>query len=366
MKMVFFGLTITSSWGNGHATTYRSLCRALSRRGHEVHFIEKDLEWYRSHRDLAKPDFCRVHLYESWSENAGTLLRISRDADVIVIGSYFPDAIAATNALLQQGRGPVLFYDIDTPITLAQLRSKGATEYLDAALVPHYDAYLSFSGGPALQAIAEEFGSPCAAALYCSVDPDLYKPMTVRQEYRCDLSYLGTYAADRQTKLMELLNGAARLVPEATFIVAGPQYPEGIPWERNVQSVDHVAPPEHPSFYSSSRFTLNLTRTDMIAAGFSPSVRLFEASACGAAILSDEWQGLHHFLSPGEEILLPRDAYEVTAILRDMPEADVKRVGRAARERILQEHTAGHRATEFEAIVNKCHRGAASSVTAMA
>ena len=303
MKIVFYGLTITSSWGNGHATTYRSLCKALARRGHSIDFIEKDVEWYRNHRDLPQPEFCNLQLYEAWNSRA---LLPSQHADVVVVGSYFPDAIVATEALLDAGYGPVLFYDIDTPVTLAELSSRGRTDYLDAALIPHYAAYLSFSGGPALRILEEKFGSPDAIPFYCSVDPSLYKPTAVQEAYRCDLSYLGTYAADRQAKLLHYLNGAADRLPDASFVVAGPQYPQDTPWRKNVKRFDHVAPPEHAAFYSSSRFTLNLTRSDMVTAGFSPSVRLFEAAACGAAILSDSWVGLDEFLTPGLEILLPR------------------------------------------------------------
>jgi spore maturation protein CgeB len=348
MKIVFYGLTITSSWGNGHATTYRSLCRALGRRGHSVHFIEKDVEWYRNNRDLPNPEFCKVQLYDHWSSST---LQVSKDADVIVVGSYFPDAIVATYALLGAGYGPILFYDIDTPVTLAELLSRGRTDYLDAALIPHYSAYLSLSGGPALRTLEQSYGSPHAVGFYCSVDPTLHKRTKVDVAYRCDLSYLGTYAPDRQHKLMHFLNGAARLMPLGSFLVAGPQYPESTPWRPNVRRVEHVAPPQHPAFYSSSRFTLNLTRSDMVAAGHSPSVRLFEASACGSAILSDAWAGLEEFLSPGTEVLLPRDEYDVVRILREMPEAEAERIGRAARERVLEQHTADHRALEFETIV---------------
>ncbi|MBV8674753.1 MAG: glycosyltransferase, partial [Acidobacteriaceae bacterium] len=269
MKIVIYGLTITSSWGNGHATTYRSLIKALARKGHRVQFIEKDVEWYRSNRDLPDPEFCTLRLYEDWAAERTTLMRAAADADAIVIGSYFPDAIAMTKALLDAGYGPLLFYDIDTPITLAQLRQRGATEYLDASYIPYYAVYLSFTGGPALRELEHRFGSPRATPLYCSVDPDLYRPVAPVAQYLCDLSYLGTYAADRQPKLRQLLNGAAALQPSHRFIVAGAQYPKGIEWRSNVQRMIHVYPREHPAFYSSSRFTLNLTRDAMVEAGYS-------------------------------------------------------------------------------------------------
>ncbi|HVG27060.1 MAG TPA: glycosyltransferase [Acidobacteriaceae bacterium] len=354
MKLVVYGLTVTSSWGNGHGTTYRSLLKALARRGHEIHFVEKDVEWYRSNRDLPEPAFCTVHLYEDWTAEAGPLLALSRDADAVVVGSYFPDAMAATRALAERARCPVLFYDIDTPITMAQLRAKGGTEYLEAGLIREYSAYLSFTGGPTLRELEERFGARRAVAFYCSVDPELYHPTPVREEFRCDLSYLGTYAADRQPKLMGLLNEVAAASQEQRFIVAGPQYPADVAWAGNVQRIIHLSPPEHPAFYSSSRFTLNLTRDDMVAAGYSPSVRLFEASACGAAILSDPWTGLEEFLTPGEEILLPADGEDVRRILRELPEEERVRMGQRARERILAEHTSDHRAEQFEEIVASC------------
>jgi spore maturation protein CgeB len=354
MKIVIFGLTITSAWGNGHATTFRSLIKALARRGHRVEFVEKDAPWYRDNRDLPSPPFCQLRLYEDWQTNGHSLVQACRDADAIVIGSYFPDAAAAANALFGAGFGPVFFYDIDTPVTMAGLRETGRTAYLEGALIPEFDAYLSFSGGPVLRELEERFGARRAIAFYCSVDPDLYRPSPAREEYRCDLSYLGTYAPDRQEKLMRLLNQPAALLPGHRFLVAGAMYPPDAAWETNVSRLTHVAPPDHPAFYSSARFTLNLTRSDMVAAGYSPSVRLFEASACGAAILSDAWDGLDEFLTPGEEVLLPRDAHEVTDILLNLPDAERTRVGHSARERILAGHSSTHRAIEFEQIVSGC------------
>jgi spore maturation protein CgeB len=355
MKIVIYGLTVTSSSGNGHATTYRSLLRALVRLGHRIHFIEKDVEWYRSNRDLPHPEFCTVHLYDEWSTDGAKMLRVSDGADAVVIGSYFPDAIAATSALVERDAGPLLFYDIDTPITMAQLRANGRTAYLEAAMIPTYAVYLSFTGGPALRELEDDFGSPRAVPFYCSVDPDVYRRVSIDKRFACDLSYLGTYAVDRQTRLMQWLDGAAALLPERRFLVAGPQYPPETVWRKNVERIIHLSPREHPAFYSSSRFTLNLTRSDMIAAGNSPSVRLFEASACGAAILSDAWQGLEEFLTPGEQILLPRDGREVCDILLNITDEQRIRMGRGARERILAEHTSTHRARQFEDVVSACY-----------
>jgi len=364
MKIVIYGLAITSSWGNGHATTYRSLCKALARRGHEVHFVEKNLEWFRENRDMPQPEFCKVHLYADWAESGRSLIRLSKDADAIIVGSYFPDAIAATEALLQAGFGPMIFYDIDTPITIAKLRMDGRAEYLDSAQIPQFAAYLSFTGGPLLREIEERFGALSAVPFYCSVDAELYRPRAVEREFECALSYLGTYAKDRQPKLMKFLNGTAELLPESRFIVAGAQYPKETPWSKNVERIVHLSPPDHPSFYCSSKFTLNLTRDEMVATGYSPSVRLFEASACGAAIMSDYWKGLEHFLTPNEEVLVPKDAYEVAQIIRMIPYTERTRLGLNARERVLSEHTAAHRAIQFEQIVSCCSGGSARTTEA--
>ena len=351
MKLVVLGLTVTSSWGNGHATTFRSLLKALYRRGHQIIFFEKDVEWYRSNRDMPCPHFCEVVLYESWSEIAERVVRETRDADAVIVGSYFPDAILATRTMFERGIGPVLFYDIDTPITLAALRRDGRTDYLEADSVPGYAAYMSFTGGPALQELEGQFHAPVAVPLYCSVDTELYRRTEVREAFRCDLSYLGTYAEDRQPKLMELLNEPARGMPEREFLVAGPMYPGSIRWAGNVRRLNHVSPPDHPAFYTSARFTLNLTRREMVLAGYSPPVRLFEAAACGAAMISDWWAGLDEFFKPGEEILIAANATEVKEILGSVSEEEAAALGQRARERVLAAHTADRRAEEFERIV---------------
>jgi spore maturation protein CgeB len=354
MKIVIYGLTITSSWGNSHAITYRSLAKALARKGHTVHFVEKDVEWYRNSRDLPQPEYCTVRLYEQWGRESRELVALSSDADVVLIGSYFPDAIAATRALVNADYGPILFYDLDTPITLSQLREQGRTAYLDLSLIPLYDAYLSSTGGPALYELQDDFGASWGVPFYCSVDADVYRRAAECPEFQCDLSYLGTYARDRQARLMQLLNEPARMLPDRKFIVAGPQYPAEIPWQPNVGRMAQLSAGDHPCFYSSSRFSLHLTRADMSAAGYYPSARLFEASACGAAVLSDHWEGIEEFFTPGEEILLPRDARAVAEIVTGMSDEERTCIGARARERVLSQHTSDHRAAQFEEIVATC------------
>ena len=350
MKIVICGLSITSSWGNGHATTYRSLARALRGRGHRIVFFERDLEWYASNRDMPEPPFCRVYIYENWNEVVSLLRRQLADADVAVVGSYFPDGIEAAAEVLSSSVPVKAFYDIDTPITVAKLRA-GDEEYIRRDQVPGFDLYFSFTGGPMLRELETTFRARLAVPLYCSFDPDRYRLSQMDQRFRCDLSYMGTYAPDRQTKLEELLLKPARKLPQKSFIVSGPQYPATISWPGNVKQIVHLEPKFHPPFYSSSHFTLNLTRKDMVEAGYSPSVRLFEAAGCGAVILSDSWPGLETFFTPGKEILEAQSAEDVTRFLEELSPEKARNIGRSAQERVLAEHSAEKRATQFEDFV---------------
>ena len=347
MKIVVFGLSITSAWGNGHATTFRALLGALHRRGHQIVFYEKNVEWYSSNRDLPHPECCRLKLYESWLEIAADARRELHNADTAIVGSYFPDGIIATDLVLGSRVRVKCFYDIDTPITVACLREHGATEYVRASQLPAFDLYFSFTGGPMLREIEQRFHVRQAVELYCSFDPSQYRRFGVKQRFASDLSYMGTFALDRQAKLEEFLLKAAAQAKDRNFIVAGPQYPKSILWPKNVRRIVHLNPRWHARFYSSSRLTLNVTRREMVIAGYSPSVRLFEAAACGAAIVSDNWPGLDSFFSPGKEVLLPTDAEDVIRYL-NLSDRELRNIGDAAQQRVLDSHTSDVRARQFE------------------
>jgi spore maturation protein CgeB len=346
LDVVVLGLSLSSSWGNGHATTFRALLRALAARGHRILFLERDVPWYAAHRDMPAPDFCRLELYPDLEALRSRWAEAVRQADAVIVGSYVPEGVAVGEWVQRTARGAVAFYDIDTPVTLAKLRA-GDTEYLSPALIPGYDAYLSFTGGPTLELLMRQYGSPAARALFCSVDAEAYRPQAVPR--RWDLSYLGTYSPDRQPVLERLLLQPARQAPELRFVVAGPQYPAGIDWPANVERLEHVPPADHSAFYSASRYTLNVTRADMVRAGHSPSVRLFEAAATGTPVISDIWEGIDTLLRPGREIVLAKGSEAVLAVLRDPDPAPRDRMAEAARARILAEHTAEHRAAELVA-----------------
>ena len=342
MKLVVLGLSLSSSWGNGHATTYRALLRAFAARGHDVLFLERDVPWYADQRDLTDPDWCALEFYREIGdlERYGAAIA---DANAVIVGSYVPDGVAIGTFVQERARGVVGFYDIDTPVTLAKL-ARGDFEYISPRCIPGYDVYLSFTGGPTLEYIEDRYGSPAARPLYCSVDPSRYRPTGTPK--RWDLSYLGTYSDDRQPTLEALLLEPARALPNHRFVVAGPLYPDDIAWPDNVERIAHLPPSEHADFYSASRSTLNVTRADMIAAGWAPSVRLFEAAACATPIISDVWRGLDEIFASDREIVMARTTDQVIAALqRD----DLGAIGTAGRRHVLGEHTAEHRAAELEA-----------------
>jgi spore maturation protein CgeB len=348
LDVAILGLSITSSWGNGHATTYRGLVQALVARGHSMLFLERDMPWYAEARDLPTPPYGRTELYTSLDDLQDRFTTAIRQADVVMVGSYVPDGAAVGTWVTQTARGVTAFYDIDTPVTLAKLHS-GEYDYLSPALIPRYHLYLSFTGGPILTQLECLYGAAMARPLYCSVDPLLYAPEA--SDYAYDLGYMGTYSADRQAALHCLLLEPAQHWPQGRFAVVGPQYPMCIRWPLNVARSDHLPPSAHRSFYNAQRFTLNLTRAAMRQAGYAPSVRLFEAAACATPIISDDWPGLETFFRPGTEILVSRSSDQMLHYLHDIPAEERQALGPRARARVLAEHTAAHRAATFEAYV---------------
>ncbi|MCY2686602.1 CgeB family protein [Salinimicrobium sp. TH3] len=344
MKFVIIGLSVTSSWGNGHATTYRALLKELNAMGHDILFLEKDVPWYAPHRDMPNPDFCQIGLYKTNEELKTSYKEEIEKADVVIVGSYVQQGVEVGNWAIETATGVTAFYDIDTPVTLAKLERKDY-EYLDRDIISKYDLYLSFSGGPILRHLEEHYGSPMARALYCSVDPDLYYPEDRPEKWK--MGYLGTYSDDRQPTVQELLNKPAAQFPSEKFVVAGPQYPEDFPWSKNVERIDHLPPAKHRDFYNSQEFTLNVTRDDMIKAGYSPSVRLFEAAACGVPIISDYWDGIHSIFKEEKEILIARSSKEVEKYFRSISEEERKQIGEKARQKVLKSHTAQARAKEL-------------------
>jgi len=346
MNIVIFGLAVSSSWGNGHAALWRGLIGALLAAGHRVTFFERDVPYYREHRDLwTLPDHGELVLYPDWMQALPQMRRALAGADVGMVTSYCPDALAATR-LLQDSTVLRCFYDLDTPVTLARLDAGEAVDYIGPDGLAGFDLVLSYTGGGALEALRTRLGARRVVPIYGSVDPALHRPAPPRPEYNALLSYLATYAADRQAALEMLFVEPARALPDQRFVIGGAQYPEGFPWTPNTFFVHHLPPPEHPAFYCSSRITLNVTREAMARMGWCPSGRLFEAAACGVPILTDAWAGLDSFFEPGREILVAHSTEDALAALRMAPD-ELAAVARRARDRTLSEHSAARRAAEM-------------------
>jgi spore maturation protein CgeB len=346
MQFVIFGLSVSSSWGNGHATIWRGLCGGLARLGHRATFFERDVSYYAAHRDLREPEDFELVLYSDWASVAASGRRAADGADVAIVTSYCPDAHAAAELVLSSAAGRRVFYDLDTPVTLERLRTTGAVEYIPPYGLGPFDLVLSYTGGAALRELAARLGARRVAPLYGSVDPAQHRPVEPLSRYQADLSYLGTYSDDRQAALERLFIEPARRLPDRRFLIGGALYPHEFPWARNIWFLRHVPPPEHPAFYSSSAVTLSVTRAAMAEMGYCPSGRLFEAAACGTPVVSDAWEGLADFFEPEREILVADTAAEVIDVLTSPPPA-LRRVGAAARERVLAEHTADHRARQL-------------------
>ena len=352
MKLVIFGLTISSSWGNGHATLWRGLCRCLSEKGHRVVFFEHDVPYYAGARDLYEmPGNDELVLYENWYDIAPRAVREVSDADAVIVTSYCPDAIAATDIILGS-RALRVFYDLDTPVTLSRHARGEVNFYIGPRGLTDFDLVLSYTGGGALNALREDLGARFVAPLYGHVDPEHHRPAEPRDAYRADLSYLGTYAEDRRASLEELFIEPAKRRPNLRFLIGGALYPDAFPWRRNIHFVRHLPPGEHPAFFASSRATLNVTRADMARMGWCPSGRLFEAAACEAPVITDNWDGLETFFRPGSEVLVVRNADDILGAL-DKSDAELKTIAHAARERVLAEHTSRHRTDELLALLSE-------------
>jgi spore maturation protein CgeB len=361
MHLVIFGLSVSSSWGNGHATLWRGLLTAMAKRNHTVTFYEADVPYYARTRDEWNlPHGVRLRLYSSWNEVRAEAARELSTADLALSTSYCPDGPAASRLILDSGATIKAFYDLDTPVTLNAVSAGRPVDYLPDEGLGAFDLVLSYTGGRALADLQSKLGARLTVPLYGSVDPKAHCTASPVEEFRSTLSYLGTYSDDRQEALEELFVQSARRLPSQRFLLAGAQYPTNFPWTANMFFVRHLPPSDHSAFFSSSRATLNVTRRAMVHYGFCPSGRLFEAAACGTPILSDSWEGLDNFFTVGEQILLVQSADDVIAAL-SLSDKELHRIGTAARQRALDEHSADHRIIELEAIYDRVLSGHAQT-----
>jgi spore maturation protein CgeB len=361
MHFVVFGLCVSSSWGNGHATLWRGLIKALARRGHTITFYERDAPYYASTRDGWEPPAgASLRIYEQFEDIRNEANRELEHTDVAIVTSYCPDGIAGSELVLNSRATTKAFYDLDTPVTLDVLRSGREVSYLPPDGLARFDLVLSYTGGRALDELKSRLGARAVATLYGWVDTETHKPAPPVDGFRSDLCYLGTFAQDRQTALDELFVSTARAQPDKRFAIGGAQYPEDFPWTPNIFFVRHLPPSLHPAFFCSARATLNVTRQAMAEYGYCPSGRLFEAAACGVPLLSDWWEGMDNFFEAGTEIIRVNNTDDVLAAL-SLTDAELKRIAAAAMERVLASHTAEARAIKLETIFETAGRHSVQS-----
>lgn len=357
MHFMIFGLTVSSSWGNGHATLWRGLLKAMSRRGHTVTFFERNVPYYSDTRDgWFPPHGINLRIFDSLEAVRSEIVRDLVDADVALLTSYCIDGPALAELICESPAAVRVFYDLDTPVTLDSLGSGEPAAYLPADGLSGFDVVLSYTGGRALSELRSRLGARAAVPLYGWVDPETHSPVTPQADFRSALSYLGTYAIDRQAALEELFVCPARQRPADRFFIGGAQYPPDFPWSSNIFFVRHMPPALHPAFFCSSRATLNVTRRTMANYGFCPSGRLFEAAACGVPLLSDRWEGLDFFFLPGSEIFTVASSRDVLDTL-SLSDAELRHAAEAARARTLAQYTAEHRVIELEDICQRAASG---------
>ena len=341
LKMVLFAQPGSPS-SHKDASAFVSLSKALSARGHRLLILERE---QNSKKKKEPPPCGQSTSYNSVKELKDRFAPAIRNADFVMISSNVSDAAVVGEWVIHTAQGTTAFYDLDTPTTLAKL-DNGQNGHLSRALLSRYHLYLSFTGGPLLELVRKYYGSPMVRPLYGSVDTSIYYPERLKLKW--DLGYTGDFSEDRLPGLDELLLEPARSWPGGHFVVAGQGFSHMPDWPENTKRAAHPTAGSERAFYNAQRFTLNVAGADMIDAGFSPSLRIFEAAACGTPIISDYWESLESFFQPDEEILFARSAEEVLDYLRGIGEDERLRIGDNARRKVLGEHSAEHRAFELE------------------
>lgn len=340
---------MSSSWGNGHATIWRGLLRVLGEKGHQILFFEKDVPYYAKHRDPIQFTGVKLYIYQNWKEAYSLAKMESDQMDVGIVTSFCPDAIKATEFLISSSIPLKLFYDLDTPVTLNSINTQGNIDYLGPHLLKDFDAVFSFTGGNALEDLKVKLGAKKAFPLYGCADSFSYKKVSSQPKFISDLSYMGTYSKDRQTTLEKLFIEPAKKLKEKKFKLAGSLYPTALAqfcFPSNLNYIPHLPPLEHPAFYSSSQLTLNITRRVMAKMGYCPSGRLFEAALCKTAIISDYWEGLDEFFTPGQGILIAQNSDDIVQILSLSPE-ELNKIAKNSFENVMECHTAEIRAQQW-------------------
>jgi spore maturation protein CgeB len=353
LRIAFFGSSLLSTYWNGAATYYRGMIRALAARGHEVTFYEPDAFGRQAHRDMDEPDWARVVVYSAeGSSHALAALDSARDADIIVkasgIGVY--DELLERAALTLRRPGTlVVFWDVDAPATLERVANDPNDAFRQ--LAREYDLVLTYGGGQPVVAGYRALGATRCVPIYNALDPSTHHPVAPDARFRGLLGFLGNRLPDREARVREFLFATARALPNESFLLGGSGWEQHSGAPPNVKVLGHVPSSDHNAFNVTPRCVLNVNRDSMARFGFSPPTRVFEAAGAGACLICDAWEGLEQFLEPGREVLVARGADDVVQTLLRLSEPTARAIGRAARRRVLAEHTYEQRARQFEDVI---------------
>lgn len=356
LRFAFFGSSLVSSYWNGACTYYRGIIRSLHERGHSSCFYEPRAYERQEHRDIPDPDWAGVVVYEP--EEAEAMVRRAADVDVIVKTS----GVGVNDDVLERAvadlEGPQLkiFWDVDAPATLASVEEQPDDPFRE--LVSRYDLVLTYGGGEPVVSRYEALGARACIPVYNALDPTTHHPVAADPRLRADLSFLGNRLPDREARVDEFFLRAAAQATNRTFLLGGSGW-EGKPMTPNVRWIGHVGTEQHNALNCSALAVLNVTRDSMVANGWSPPTRVFEAAGAGACLITDAWQGIEEFLEPETEVLVARDGAEVAMHVESLDEERARAIGAAARQRVCAEHTYAQRAEQVEQILDEALAGLA-------
>ena len=351
MKIAFYGSSLLSSYWNGAATYYRGLLRDLAGRGYDIAFYEPDAFDRQSHRDMEAPSWAKVVVYPATPDALRLVMAEAAAADIVVKASgvgVFDDELldgviraAAPGALR-------IYWDVDAPATLEELRGAGASHPLRRAL-PALDAVFTFGGGPPVVSAYEAFGARLCRPIYNALDPTTHHPAPAAPNFTGDLNFLANRLPDRERRVEAFFIDAAARCPDKSFLLGGNGW-AGKPMPGNIRRIGHVGTIEHNAFNASPLAVLNVARDSMAAVGFSPATRVFEAVGAAGCLITDAWEGIETFLIPGTEVLVARDGADVAEHLRGLTPERARAIGDAALAKVLAHHTYAHRGAEVDAL----------------
>jgi spore maturation protein CgeB len=350
MRLGFYGSSLLSAYWNGAATYYRGLLSALAERGWRITFFEPDAFERQAHRDIDPPPWAEVVVYPATPAACAAVIARAADFDVVVKASgvgVFDDELLGVFAAAKPTALRV-FWDVDAPATLAELRAH--PEHPLTGTLAVLDFVLTYGGGPPVIDAYESLGAPRCLPIYNAVDPATHHPAPPDPRFACDLALLANRLPDRERRVEAFFFDPARGLADRRFLLGGSGWGDKALAD-NLRWIGHVGTADHNAFNSSPLAVLNVARDSMAEVGFSPATRVFEAAGAAACLITDAWEGVELFLTPGEEILVARDGQEVKEQLTALTPKRARAIGEAARRRVLTEHTYETRAAEVDRLL---------------